>query len=278
MVSAPAPQPVAPIPPWTLQAPAAGVVPSSPAARIRAKQLGLDLANLKGSGPGGAIVLADVEALERVGRRSAQRHAARAAEVDPGVGHAVVRPVAPDVDGSDARSRGALHLAGVTPGVAVGVHPDRNPVQFAAGQPTVAIVVEGCQRRVAVTPPDPPRPPAEEVAARRHVAVAVRVPDQDADVSVHPRPTLGDAVSEVKLEVCCDKCLAKVEKAPGKYLAKAAETDAGKCIISGRSASDNAKVSIGFCCGKCKTKFDADPKAFLGKVKAAGKEKKKKKS
>lgn len=62
VVSAPAPQPVAPIPPWTLQAPAAGVVPSSPAARIRAKQLGLDLANLKGSGPGGAIVLADVEA------------------------------------------------------------------------------------------------------------------------------------------------------------------------------------------------------------------------
>ena len=62
VVTAPTPQPVAPIPPQTPQAPAPGVVPSSPAARIRAKELGLDLANLKGSGPGGAIVLADVEA------------------------------------------------------------------------------------------------------------------------------------------------------------------------------------------------------------------------
>ncbi len=35
--------------------------PASPAARVRARELGFDLAAVKGSGPGGAIVLADVE-------------------------------------------------------------------------------------------------------------------------------------------------------------------------------------------------------------------------
>lgn len=62
VVTAPAPQPVAPIPPQRPQAPAPGVVRSSPAARIKARELGFDLAMLTGSGPGGAIVLADVEA------------------------------------------------------------------------------------------------------------------------------------------------------------------------------------------------------------------------
>ncbi|WP_127561648.1 dihydrolipoamide acetyltransferase family protein [Nioella ostreopsis] len=62
VVTAPAPQPVAPIPPQRPQAPAPGVVQSSPAARIKARELGFDLAMLTGSGPGGAIVLEDVEA------------------------------------------------------------------------------------------------------------------------------------------------------------------------------------------------------------------------
>jgi pyruvate dehydrogenase E2 component (dihydrolipoamide acetyltransferase) len=35
---------------------------ASPAARVRAHELGIDLATLKGSGPGGVIVLGDVEA------------------------------------------------------------------------------------------------------------------------------------------------------------------------------------------------------------------------
>jgi pyruvate dehydrogenase E2 component (dihydrolipoamide acetyltransferase) len=34
---------------------------ASPAARVRAHELGIDLATLKGSGPGGVIVLGDVE-------------------------------------------------------------------------------------------------------------------------------------------------------------------------------------------------------------------------
>jgi pyruvate dehydrogenase E2 component (dihydrolipoamide acetyltransferase) len=38
-----------------------GQVAASPAARVRAKELGLDLSAVPGSGPGGAIVLADVE-------------------------------------------------------------------------------------------------------------------------------------------------------------------------------------------------------------------------
>jgi pyruvate dehydrogenase E2 component (dihydrolipoamide acetyltransferase) len=56
-VPAPAP-PAAPAP---VAAPGAGPM-ASPAARVRAHELGIDLATLKGSGPGGVIVLGDVEA------------------------------------------------------------------------------------------------------------------------------------------------------------------------------------------------------------------------
>jgi pyruvate dehydrogenase E2 component (dihydrolipoamide acetyltransferase) len=55
-VPAPAP-PAAPAP---VAAPGAGPM-ASPAARVRAHELGIDLATLKGSGPGGVIVLGDVE-------------------------------------------------------------------------------------------------------------------------------------------------------------------------------------------------------------------------
>ncbi len=59
------PEPAAPpAPPPTAIAPAAGPG-SSPAARARAAELGLDLSSLSGSGPGGAIVLADVEGLAK---------------------------------------------------------------------------------------------------------------------------------------------------------------------------------------------------------------------
>ena len=60
-------QPV--VAPETAKAPAApaggmpaGGIAASPAARVRARALGVDLARLTGSGPGGAVVLADVEA------------------------------------------------------------------------------------------------------------------------------------------------------------------------------------------------------------------------
>jgi len=46
----------------------AGAPVASPAARIRADELGIDLATLKGSGPSGAIVLSDVEGTGPVAR------------------------------------------------------------------------------------------------------------------------------------------------------------------------------------------------------------------
>ena len=52
---------VVPPPPPVVPAPAAGRVRSSPAARQRARELGIDLGALHGSGPHGAIVLRDVQ-------------------------------------------------------------------------------------------------------------------------------------------------------------------------------------------------------------------------
>jgi len=56
--AAPSAAPAAPAP---AAAPAAGRVRASPAARARARELGVDLAALAGTGPGGAISVADVE-------------------------------------------------------------------------------------------------------------------------------------------------------------------------------------------------------------------------
>ncbi|WP_349369279.1 dihydrolipoamide acetyltransferase family protein [Salinarimonas sp.] len=61
---APAPppeRPPSPAPPSPAPAPAAGRPRASPAARRLAEAQGVDLAGLRGSGPGGAIALADVE-------------------------------------------------------------------------------------------------------------------------------------------------------------------------------------------------------------------------
>jgi pyruvate dehydrogenase E2 component (dihydrolipoamide acetyltransferase) len=64
VVAAPAPAPAVAAPAALPTAPAAPrpAGGASPAARARAIELGVDLAALRGSGPGGAIVLADVEA------------------------------------------------------------------------------------------------------------------------------------------------------------------------------------------------------------------------
>jgi pyruvate dehydrogenase E2 component (dihydrolipoamide acetyltransferase) len=60
--SPPHPSPPAPPPaPATAAPPAAGSVLASPAARARAAEAGIDLAAVSGSGPGGAVLLADVE-------------------------------------------------------------------------------------------------------------------------------------------------------------------------------------------------------------------------
>ncbi len=63
----PAPQRQSPPPeppqPAQAVAPSPGGLRASPAARLRAQEAGIDLSTLSGSGPGGAVVLADVEAL-----------------------------------------------------------------------------------------------------------------------------------------------------------------------------------------------------------------------
>jgi len=56
-----APAPPAPSPVKPPSHPHVGAFVASPAARVRAHELGVDLASLKGSGPGGVIVLSDVE-------------------------------------------------------------------------------------------------------------------------------------------------------------------------------------------------------------------------
>ncbi|HVC21589.1 MAG TPA: dihydrolipoamide acetyltransferase family protein [Vicinamibacterales bacterium] len=53
---APVVRPAPPVP----AAPAAAVTPASPAARRRARELGIDLAGVRGTGPGGAVTLDDV--------------------------------------------------------------------------------------------------------------------------------------------------------------------------------------------------------------------------
>ncbi|HSK80273.1 MAG TPA: E3 binding domain-containing protein, partial [Thermoanaerobaculia bacterium] len=60
----PAPAPVSPAPPVPVPAPVPSppaALRSSPAARRKARELGLDLAAIPGTGPGGAVTLADVE-------------------------------------------------------------------------------------------------------------------------------------------------------------------------------------------------------------------------
>jgi YHS domain-containing protein len=91
---------------------------------------------------------------------------------------------------------------------------------------------------------------------------------------------IGDATSEVKAEFCCNKCKAKFDAEPTKFAGKLAKTEEGKCVISGKDASESSTLTVGFCCDKCKAKFDAEPKKFLGKLapKKDGDKKKKKDS
>jgi pyruvate dehydrogenase E2 component (dihydrolipoamide acetyltransferase) len=78
---APSPPPApTPAPPKVA---AAGGVAASPAARQAAAERGLDLAALKGSGPGGAVVLADVEGAPAAGPKPAgQKPGAKAGGLD----------------------------------------------------------------------------------------------------------------------------------------------------------------------------------------------------
>lgn len=90
-------------------------------------------------------------------------------------------------------------------------------------------------------------------------------------------PLSGKAVdasktSEYKVEFCCNNCKGKFDKAPAKFLAKAAKGEAGKCIMNGKTAKTSSTLTVGFCCGGCKGKFDKAPAKFIAKVKPAAKE------
>lgn len=76
--------PTAPVPaaPPATRAPATGAVRASPRARRLAGQRGIDLATLRGSGPGGAVIAADIaagEAVQRTARRGFDSTAMRRA-------------------------------------------------------------------------------------------------------------------------------------------------------------------------------------------------------
>jgi pyruvate dehydrogenase E2 component (dihydrolipoamide acetyltransferase) len=81
--SVPAPAPSAPAAPPSPAAPTApGPVErarASPAARARARELGVELASVRGTGPGGALTLADVQRAARGGGAPAMRQAIAAA-------------------------------------------------------------------------------------------------------------------------------------------------------------------------------------------------------
>lgn len=57
----PAAQPASPSPPAAAKPEAEGRVPASPAARRKAREAGIELSELRGSGPGGAVVLRDLQ-------------------------------------------------------------------------------------------------------------------------------------------------------------------------------------------------------------------------
>lgn len=70
----PSPAPAAPSGPKTPASPKR--VRASPAARRRAEELGLDIATIPGTGPGGAVVIADIKAASSAGGRAAGEQAA----------------------------------------------------------------------------------------------------------------------------------------------------------------------------------------------------------
>jgi len=78
----------------------------------------------------------------------------------------------------------------------------------------------------------------------------------------------GSKVVEYTATFCCDKCVAKFEKAPAKYAEKLAAAEEGKCAFSGKDLDPEATatVKIAVCCGSCQKKVEADPVKYLGEL------------
>jgi pyruvate dehydrogenase E2 component (dihydrolipoamide acetyltransferase) len=98
------------------RAPAAegdGRVKASPVARRMAREMGVELARLEGTGPGGRIVKADVEAAARGGAPAAAP--AREAPAEEREAEAPARPAAPEpVAAGEAGAKGELRLQELT--------------------------------------------------------------------------------------------------------------------------------------------------------------------
>ncbi|MEU8121421.1 dihydrolipoamide acetyltransferase family protein [Spirillospora sp. NPDC049024] len=96
--AAPEPAPVATAAPArAVGRPAGSRPPSSPLARRLARDHGIDLATLTGSGPGGRIVRADIEAAVRAGAPAASAPAAAPASAAPAAAAPAPAPAAPAV-------------------------------------------------------------------------------------------------------------------------------------------------------------------------------------
>jgi hypothetical protein len=97
-------------------------------------------------------------------------------------------PRGTDSEIDDAAAAERDDLAAVANAVGVAVEPEGKAVEFAALEPTVAVVVEGVERSIAVLEERPPRGRAEELATRGDAALSRGVPDEDAGGGLHPRP------------------------------------------------------------------------------------------
>jgi len=75
-------------------------------------------------------------------------------------------------------------------------------------------------------------------------------------------------VATVKVEFCCNNCKGKFDKAPARFMGKAAKGKDGQCILSGKPAKTSSEVTVAFCCGNCQAKFEKSPKKYLAKLQA----------
>ena len=85
---------------------------------------------------------------------------------------------------------------------------------------------------------------------------------------VKGRPADGRIAVPVKIDFCCQRCVAKFEEAPVSFLAKVAKTAKGTCPVSGREIEKaaTALVSVAVCCNGCKGKVEAEPREYLARI------------
>ena len=85
---------------------------------------------------------------------------------------------------------------------------------------------------------------------------------------VKGRPADGRIAVPVKVNFCCQRCVAKFEKDPLAFLAKVAKSAKSECPVSGRDIDRAATSSIlvAVCCNGCKGKVEAEPREYLARI------------